>query len=314
MFGYLRPDEEELKKREITLYRSVYCGLCREMGRRYGVLSRLLLSYDGTVLAMLTLSLREESCTVRRRHCPCQPWKRCLFCGSQGEAFAFAGAISVLLAYGKLLDTIADDGFWKKTIARFLCFLLRRNYRKAAAAYPDAADKMQEMLRSQQAAEKANASIDRAADATAVFTSFVCESLSEDSTVREVLRVFGYQTGRWIYLMDAADDLPGDLRKNRFNPFRQVYLKYPQGYEIYAGEVLQQTASQLRLAYELLPLHSFRDILDNVIYDGLEIRQAECLFRKHSQPSDLYPRLARRGRLPREEGDMTYSFGKEEMI
>ena len=215
---------------------------------------------------------------------------------------------------GKLLDTIADDGFWKKTIARFLCFLFRRNYRKAAAAYPDAADKMQEMLRSQQAAEKANASIDRAADATAVFTSFVCESLSEDSAVREVLRVFGYQTGRWIYLMDAADDLPGDLRKNRFNPFRQVYLKYPQGYEIYAGEVLQQTASQLRLAYELLPLHSFRDILDNVIYDGLEIRQAECLFRKHSQPSDLYPRLARRGRLPREEGDMTYSFGKEEMI
>lgn len=29
----------------------------------------------------------------------------------------------------------------------------------------------------------------------------------------------GYNLGRWIYLMDAADDLEEDREKNNYNPF-----------------------------------------------------------------------------------------------
>ena len=51
MFGYIRPNKPELLVKEYDLYKSAYCGLCKRMGKDYGRLSRLALSYDGTFLA-----------------------------------------------------------------------------------------------------------------------------------------------------------------------------------------------------------------------------------------------------------------------
>ena len=62
MFGYLQVDKAELKVREWEAYKSVYCGLCRQMGRDYSFLSRLALSYDCTYYAMLLMSVH-RSCT-----------------------------------------------------------------------------------------------------------------------------------------------------------------------------------------------------------------------------------------------------------
>ena len=60
MFGYLQVDKAELKVREWEAYKSVYCGLCRQMGRDYSFLSRLALSYDCTYYAMLLMSVRRR--------------------------------------------------------------------------------------------------------------------------------------------------------------------------------------------------------------------------------------------------------------
>ncbi|MFR4142908.1 MAG: DUF5685 family protein [[Clostridium] leptum] len=57
MFGYIRPNKPELLVKEYDLYKSAYCGLCKRMGKDYGRLSRLALSYDGTFLAMLSMAL-----------------------------------------------------------------------------------------------------------------------------------------------------------------------------------------------------------------------------------------------------------------
>ena len=46
MFGYVMPYVPTLQVQEYELYRAVYCGLCREMGRITGQASRLTLSYD----------------------------------------------------------------------------------------------------------------------------------------------------------------------------------------------------------------------------------------------------------------------------
>lgn len=47
MFGYVTAYKPELKVKEYEAYKGVYCTLCKEMGKEYGALSRLLLSYDG---------------------------------------------------------------------------------------------------------------------------------------------------------------------------------------------------------------------------------------------------------------------------
>ena len=58
MFGYIRIAKPELKVKEYEMYKAIYCSLCRELGRSYGFLSRLTLSYDFTFLALLNMSLK----------------------------------------------------------------------------------------------------------------------------------------------------------------------------------------------------------------------------------------------------------------
>ena len=45
------------------------------------------------------------------------------------------------------------------------------------------------------------------------------EALSEDGMEKRILKRFGYLLGRWIYFIDALDDLEDDLKEGGFNPF-----------------------------------------------------------------------------------------------
>ena len=59
MFGYVTIDKPELKIREFELYRSFYCGLCRELRERHGIPGQITLTYDMTFVVMLLSSLYE---------------------------------------------------------------------------------------------------------------------------------------------------------------------------------------------------------------------------------------------------------------
>lgn len=299
MFGYLRPVREELKVREYDLYQSVYCGLCRRLGKDYGLLARFTLSYDCTLLAMLSLSLKGESSCVNEGRCVFNPMKKCLFCSGSADSFQLAGAVSVIMTYDKLQDTISDSGFWKRTAARLLRLTLRRSYRKAKSAYPQLAQQAELMLQKQQQAETSDCGIDAAAAPTADFLSYICGTLAgDDEKQRFVLEKFGYFLGRWIYLIDAADDFEDDLHRQLFNPFRKHQKETPEQTMLYCNGVLNMTASQLLLAFDLLSLHGYEEILDNVIRLGLSFQQKYCLFDKKQhkkcrhKKQDLYPFLS----------------------
>ena len=283
MFGYLRPESSELRVREFELYRSVYCGLCKSMGKDYGLLTRLTLSYDCTLLAMFAVSLRSECSHVRDGRCVFNPMKKCRFCSSEGEGFRFAGAVSVIMTYYKLQDTISDSGFFKRTAARAGRLFVKGSYKRAEKAYPDIAAAVSDMIASQQQAENDHSGIDASSDPTATLLSKLCISLSEDEGQRMVLSRFGYFLGRWIYLMDAADDLEKDIKHNNFNPFRKYFEGDLSSAMEYCNSVLNMTVSQLVLAYDLLELDSYKEILDNVMYYGLSFQQKHCLFSKNNK-------------------------------
>lgn len=76
MFGYVRIDKGELKVKEYEAYRGIYCSLCRALSKRYGLFSRLILSYDMTFLAMVRFPktvyyLRFVQGAVRSTHPNC---------------------------------------------------------------------------------------------------------------------------------------------------------------------------------------------------------------------------------------------------
>ena len=56
-------------------------------------------------------------------------------------------------------------------------------------------------------------SIDAAAEPTAAALQKMVAMLSSDPVEKRVLERFGYLLGRWVYLMDALDDLEDDAKK-----------------------------------------------------------------------------------------------------
>ena len=120
MFGYLQVDKAELKVREWEAYKSVYCGLCRQMGRDYSFLSRLARSYDCTYYAMLLMSVHRSCTGFDSGRCRFNPLKKCGFARCTDESYSKAAALSVISVYYKLLDDIRDSGFFKRLGTRFL--------------------------------------------------------------------------------------------------------------------------------------------------------------------------------------------------
>ena len=277
MFGYIRPNKPELLVKEYDLYKSAYCGLCKRMGKDYGRLSRLALSYDGTFLAMLSMALRDDCPGFEAGRCVANPAKRCTYCTGHEESYAYAGAVSVLTAYYKIKDDIKDSGFWGKLRSVCLLPFAVRGYHKARKRYPKLDSIVYEYIQAQSKVEQdPQTGIDAAAEPTAVMLRKVLMPVAGGDQIREAIFLqLGYFLGRWIYLIDAADDIEKDQKKNNFNPFVKKLIrereKPLEGEALadYCNGVLNQTLSQIILSYQLLSLRHFDRVISNILTQGL---------------------------------------------
>ena len=129
MFGYVRPAADRLTQEQTDLFRSAYCGLCRTLGRRYGLPARMILNYDLAFLAILLAGGSGFSCA--RHRCPVHPIRGCP-CGEENPALDAAADLSVILTWWQLRDGVTDHGFFGGLKYRLAALLLRRSYRKAA--------------------------------------------------------------------------------------------------------------------------------------------------------------------------------------
>lgn len=295
MFGYLRPDKPEMKVREYETYKSAYCGLCRYLGKDYGIIARLTLSYDCTLLAMLMMSLKNESIDFVRKNCTVNPLKKCSYCLSSGESYHFAGAVSVIMTYYKFEDIILDSGFFKRFAARLLKLLFHRSHKKAVCSYPKIEEITKTMITEQIKIENdKNAGIDPSAEPTATAISRLCVLMGNNDDERIILKEFGYYLGRWIYLIDAADDYFDDKKNKAFNPFVNKFKENDNADNRdiinYCNATLNHSASMALAAFNLLDLRLHKPILENIMNLGLASVQRQRLFtdkKKYLERSDI---------------------------
>ena len=85
----------------------------------------------------------------------------------------------------------------------------------------------------------------------------------------ERLRKFGFYLGKFIYIMDAFDDIEDDIRKGSYNPLKKMYMDDGENFEINCEIMLKMMISEAAKAFEGLPLIEDSDILRNVIYSGV---------------------------------------------
>ena len=270
MYGYVRPVKGELKVAEFERYQAVYCGLCHELGRRYGPLSQFLVNYDFTFLAMLLAE--DVPAGVCRRRCAVHPVRGCA-CQDGGESLRLAADMTVILGWWKLKDGVRDKSFPGSFGCRLACLALGRAYKKAAARLPDFAGAVEENLRALQTLEDGKCpSIDETADKFACILRAAGEG-GADETRHRILGELLYHLGRIIYILDAADDLSEDTQSGAYNPLK--YRFTPSDGKLSAeDETTLRTSMQLShnsicAAYALLGESPYGGILSNIIYLGL---------------------------------------------
>lgn len=266
MFGYIRADKAELKMREYEIYRGVYCSLCRRLGKSYGFLSRLTLSYDFTFLALLDMSLKEGCTAFKPGRCAFNPAKKCNYIKDTSQLDFSASAATIMLYY-KIADDIRDEKGVKKLAAMLIKPLFSRAHKKAAAAFPETERCVSEYIKSQCAVEKENCkSVDRAAEPTAKVMSDILSLLGEDEGQKRALKRLGYCLGRYIYILDAACDYKKDVKNGSYNVLRNVEGDIND----YVSKQLYLSINEAAKAFELLSIKKHKPILGNIIYRGLE--------------------------------------------
>ncbi len=267
MFGYVRPLNSELRVRELEDYKAVYCGLCRTMGKRYGLLARFTLNYDFTFLAMV-LAHEPQPCQTARCRCLAHPFRKRKMC-LQMPSLAVAADESLILSWQKLRDDVADDGFWRGLPARLASWLLKLAYRKASRAQPEFDRTVAQCLDALHTLERERcASLDRPADAFACILQAAAPQTGDADRDRAIGQML-YHIGRWIYLVDAWDDWKKDAQRGNYNPVLERFEGTPQQHEEEIRVTLLHSRNLAASAYALAPSPRWDGIVSNILYLGL---------------------------------------------
>lgn len=272
LFGYIKPFKPEMKIKEFDTYKAVYCGLCKQLGKAYGPFARFTLSYDFTFLALISSALQPTCSGFRNEKCFVNPLKKkpCLMAC---DDLTFSASAAMVLFYYKLKDNYDDGSFGDKVKSMSLMPFANSARKKASQNYGYLDEIAKEFMDEQYKIEHSDSlSIDAAAQPTAKVLSKIFEQVSDNPVEKTVLNRMGYLTGRYVYFMDALDDLEEDIKTGGYNIFYKKF--YNEGVtdlaqiKDYAKGVINLTTGQIASAYELLELKRYKSILDNIIYLG----------------------------------------------
>lgn len=290
MFGYVKPFKPQMRICEFETYNAVYCGLCKKLGKKYGFMARMTLSYDFTFLGLMELALNENEVEIVPQRCIAHPLKK-KPCLKSSDGLDYTAAAASILIYNKIKDDIADKKFAAKLIPMFLKLLTARAYKKATAIYPELSKYISEQMENQNKLETENCkSIDRASEPSSNILAEIASGLSTSKEEQRVLRRFGYLLGRYIYIADAYDDIEKDFRSRGFNP---LIVGDSAIHELNMQEVQKKTEDSINFtlgaladAYVQLDLKRFKPVTDNIVYMGLKNTFYEMVNQKNKSQED----------------------------
>lgn len=265
MFGFVKIGKPELRIKEYEMYKAIYCSLCKYLGKEYGIVARMMLNYDYTFLAMLIMAQADGFEGISRRRCVCNPIKKCNYCNNCNSEMTMPAAALVILAWHKNLDNISDEKGIKRLLSAVLKPLLRHSFNKAKKNYPDIADISKKYIDEQTALEKTDCSdIDAACEPSGRLLAQLFGFCAVECNKRAAYEL-GKNMGKWIYLCDAVSDYSDDLKKGRYNPFRNS-----DNIKERAKVNMRFYLKNAQSAFELLEIKKFKNILGNILYVGME--------------------------------------------
>lgn len=261
MFGYIAINKAEMKFRDFDIYHAYYCGLCKDLKERYGRSGQITLSYDMTFLIILLSGLYEPPAEDSIRNCVAHPFQK--HAVRTNEITQYAADMNIVLSYYKCLDDWTDE---HKKKAWINSRLLHSKVKRIEKAYPEKVKFIRDTLARISACEKEN---ERDLDKMAgLFGEIMAEIFVWKQDIwKGSLHRMGFFLGKFIYLMDAYEDIEKDAVSGNYNPF--MTIKDHENFDSECQNMLMMQMAECCRAFERLPIVQDADILRNILYSGV---------------------------------------------
>lgn len=273
MFGYVTPCKMELKIKDYEKFKAYYCGLCRSIKDNIGNIPRASLNYDMTFLAILLDSLNDNNPVYIKERCAPHGFKTKIIL-KDNSYLKYAAFCNIALGYYKLIDNINDD---KSTKSKALSLLFRGYLNKISDEFTSHLTYIKNSLNTLYKLESApnKKSMDEIAHPFADLTGFILSSYKKDEN-EDNLYWLGYNLGKWIYIIDAWDDLEDDMKNKKFNVINTCfnnnnisYSEFSKYIEKRVDFILGTSAAQCLNFFNKLSLKKNEDLLYNILQYGL---------------------------------------------
>lgn len=272
MFGYVVVNKPELKIREFEEYRAYYCGLCKALKERAGASGQMSLSYDMTFLAILLSLLYESEEKECQSRCVVHPFTKHRM--KRNTMINYVADMNLLLTMYKCKDDFADE---KNLVKACYGTVLYGAVKKIQTTYERQSKQVEIYM-----AELAELEKEKVYDIDKLSGCFG-HLLEEIFVIKQdewepYLRKIGFYIGKFVYIMDAYDDLAKDKKKRCFNAF--VEREQETDFDEWVKQLLLMNVAQFAREFEKLPIVENVDILRNIIYSGVWTRYEEVKKRR----------------------------------
>ena len=228
------------------------------------------MNYDITFLIVILTALYKVESTITEERCIANPLKKKM--RIVNEVTEYAASMNILLSYYKLEDNLYDDKGLKDKLAYNL---YKTKLRKAYEKYPKKAEYIKQQLENLRGLEKEKSkSIDRVSN---TFGSLMSEIFAwREDEYEDKLRMIGFNLGKYIYILDAYEDLDEDYKKGRYNPFVD-YIDKKQELKNKVERLISMSLGMAAKNIEDLNLEFNKSIIDNIMYSGVYLRYKNIL-------------------------------------
>ena len=280
MFGYITIAAGGLSTERQQRYRSMYCGLGHMLKERLGAVGQMTPSYDVTFRYLLLSSLSEPEEQSGSERCLPHPLHTHPYVVNRFASYCCD--MNIALAYHKCMDDWQDD---HSLAGRAEAALLKNGYEQVLGRYPQKCQAIEACLSELNRLEKSgHATPDALANLSGRMLGILYRY--QEDMWADTLEQMGQGLGRFIYLMDAYDDLPADIRRKRFNPLRDHHTR--EDYEGFVKDSLTLLIGECTEAFETLPLVQDMDILRNILYAGCWMRYEQIQKKRQKTAPDAH--------------------------
>ncbi len=287
MFGYVKSDNPNMYVKDTVLYKALYCGLCKGIGKTCGTKARFTLSYDLAFLSAFLHNVKGVDVEVERQHCIIHPIVKRPIANVDSLTERIA-CLNVILAYYKAEDAVTD-----KEGGKFKKALFKSCYKKAKKLEPKLDEIVKKRYADLRKVELENiTSIDISADPFGAMMKDLVKELAENDYTEEVGEI-AYNLGKWVYLIDAIDDYDKDLKKKSFNVFVNAFKleSKKKMLEEKSGEIIAYLSPAIMRIGELSKNINYKfnhDLCDNILQRGLIMETKRIMENEKCKNSTKY--------------------------